>query len=385
MRNKIYWAIGLIVALLALLYMLNTSTEVETITVGKGSIQHTVVDTGYVQAAERYDLYAEQGARVSEITVSVGQSIQKGQVMMVLENLDISMSSKQLLISLNQAKSLITAAQSAADRSSLDLRDAQDKLARVKELYAAGAISKTEYDETRSLVDKYQSNYKEQTESLKTAQAQVNTYKELLSQSEQKEAQLVVKSPITGTLMQLPVQQEQVVQSGTLLARVARESELEIKADLLSDDLGEVKVGQKVQVTAPVMGEAVLNGEIINIYPQAEEKQSALGVIQRRVPVIIAMESTGNLKPGYETRVSIVTASREEVLIVPRGAILSTSDKQQKVMLISNGRVSLRDVKTGLLDSKNIEIIEGLKAGDQIIKDASISIQVNARVKAKKV
>lgn len=385
MSKKVYWAIGAVAALVALLYILNTSTEVETITVGKGNIQHTVVDTGYVQAAERYDLYAEQGARVSKISVSVGQSIQKGQVMMVLENLDIAMSSKQLVISLNQAKSLITGTQATVDRSSLELRDAQDKLARVKELYAAGAISKTEYDETRSLVDKYQSNFQEQTESLKTAQTQVNTYKELISQSQQKEAQLVVKSPIAGTLMQLQVQREQVVQSGTLLARVALASELEIKADLLSDDLGEVKVGQKVQVTAPVMGEVVLNGEIINIYPQAEEKQSALGVIQRRVPVIIAMESTGNLKPGYETKVSIATASREDILLVPRGAVLSTSNKQQQVMLISNGRMTLRDVKTGLLDSKNIEIFEGLKAGDQIIKDASLSLKENARVKVKKV
>jgi multidrug efflux pump subunit AcrA (membrane-fusion protein) len=70
---------------------------------------------------------------------------------------------------------------------------------------------------------------------------------------------------------------------------------------------------------------------------------------------------------------------------LPRGAVPSTSNKQQQVMLISKGRMTLRDVKTGLLDSKNIEIIEGLKAGDQIIKDASLSLKENARVKVKKV
>jgi multidrug efflux pump subunit AcrA (membrane-fusion protein) len=97
------------------------------------------------------------------------------------------------------------------------------------------------------------------------------------------------------------------------------------------------------------------------------------------------MESTGNLKPGYETRVSIATDSREDVLLVPRGAVRSNSHKQQQVMLISNGRVTLRDVKTGLLDSNNIEIIEGLNVGDQIIKDASTILKENSRVKAKKV
>ncbi len=385
MSKKIYAAIGVVVAVLALIYMLNTSTEVDILTVGKGNIQHAVVDTGYVQAAGRYDLYAEQGARVSMLAVSVGQSVQKDQLIIGLENLDISMGSKQLKISLSQAQSQISATEAARDRSSLDLKDAQDKLARVKELYAAGAISKSEYDEASFLVDKYQRNLQEQTESLQTVQNQVNTYRELISQSQQKEAQLMVKSPINGTLMHLPVQQEQVVQSGTLLAQVAMAGQLEIKADLLSDDLGEVKLGQKVQITAPVLGETVLHGEIVKIYPQAEEKQSALGVVQRRVPVIIAMESTGNLKPGYETRVSIATASREDVVLIPRGAVRTNSNKQAQVMLISNGRVTLRDVKTGLLDSNNVEIIEGLQTGDQIVKDASTSLEVNARVKAKKV
>ncbi|MDD4801960.1 MAG: efflux RND transporter periplasmic adaptor subunit [Syntrophomonas sp.] len=385
MDKRIYGVIAVAVAVLALIYLLNSATEVEVITVAKGDIQHTVIDTGYVQAAEYYDLYAEQGARISRISTSVGQSIQKGQSLMVLENLDLSMGSNQLQISLNQAKGLMKSAQAEVERSSIDLQDAENRLTRIKELYAAGAVSKTEYDETSSLVDKYRSILAEQTEKLKITQMQVDTYAELLSQSQQKQAQLVVKSPISGTLMQLPVLREQVVQPGTLLARVAVASQMEIKADILSDDLGEVRVGQRVQITAPVMGETVLDGEIVKIYPQAEEKQSALGVVQRRVPVIIAMENDSNLKPGYETRVRIITDSREDVLLVPREAIISVGNNQQQVMLINNGRVTFREVKIGLRDSKNVEIITGLQAGDQIIKDASIGLEENARVKLKKI
>ena len=164
-------------------------------------------------------------------------------------------------------------------------------------------------------------------------------------------------------------------------ARMAMESDMEIKADLLSDDMGEVQEGQKVQVSAPVLGDKVLTGKIIKIYPRAEEKQSALGVIQRRVPVLISLDSTGNLKPGYETRVSIVTQSRENVILVPREAIRSAGDKQKQVMLVVSGRVVWREVKTGLFDSNNIEIMEGLQAGEQIIRDASLSLKDKSRVR----
>ncbi len=381
MRKKIYWAIGVVVSILALMYGLNTSTKVDTITVGKDNIQHMLVDTGYVQAAEQFDLYAQQMARVSDIPVSLGQSIEKEQVIMVLENLDLSMSSNQLQIQLSQAKAALTSAEAALERSRLDVADTQTKFYRAQELFDAGAISKAEYDETRSLLDKYQKGLTEQTKNLLTSREQVNSYQQLLTSSKQKEAELLVKSPIAGTLLQIPVKREQVVAQGTLLARVALASTLEIKADLLSDDLGEVKIGQKVQVTAPVLGETVLTGEVIKIYPQAEEKQSALGVIQRRVPVIIALESNGNLKPGYETRISIATASKEDVLIVPREAIFSNTSNQKQVMLIVNGKLVFREVKTGLADSKNIEILEGLNPGDIIAKDASVSLKENTRVK----
>jgi len=384
MPKKYYWILAAVVSVLASLFYLSPSTEAEMVTVGKGTIQHAIVDTGYVQAADNYDLYAQQGGRVNNIPVKVGDNIKKGQVIMVLENLDLSMSSEQLRISLNQARSAAASAEAAINGLKIDLRDAETKYARVKELYAAGAVSKAELDEAGSLVEKYQTNSQDQSNNLKIAQSQVDTYIKLIAQSEQKEAQLEVKSPINGTVMELPVKQEQAVAYGSLLVRVAQAADLEIKADLLSDDLGEVKLGQKVQVTAPVMGEKVLNGEIIKIYPQAEEKQSALGVIQRRVPVIIALESTDILKPGYETRVNIITAKEEDVVLIPREAVRSTADGKKEVMLVDKGRVVFRSVKTGLLDSKNIEITEGLKAGDQIIKDASVTLKEDTRVKAKK-
>jgi len=386
MQKKIYWAILLAITLAGLGYYFGTAaTEVETVTVSQGGILHTVVDTGYVQAAQKFDVYATQGGRVVSLPVKVGQNIKKGQVMMVLQNRDLSMSSNQLQIQASQAQAAAAAAEAVIEQGRLDLEESQSEFARAQELYNAGAISQVDYDAARSLLDKDQASFDAQEKSLQSARQQVNNYQTLLASSSQKEKELQVISPIDGTLMQLSVQQEQVVAYGTLLAQVAQANDLEIKVDLLSDDLGEVQVGQKAQITAPVLGDKVLNGEVIQIYPQAEEKLSALGVIQRRVPTIITLEDNGTLKPGYETRVSIITASNDNVLLIPREAVISAANGEKQVMAVIDGRVVFRVVKTGLVDSKNIEIIEGLKEGDQIIKDATVTMKASTRVKAMKV
>ena len=384
MRKKIYWAILLAIALAgAAYYFTTTATVVDTATVGQGDILHTVVDTGYVQATDKTDIYASQGGRIMNLPVSVGQAVEKDQVIMVLENRDLSMSTQQLQVQISQAKAGVSASQSALQQANIDLVDNQAQFNRAQELYSGGAISQVDYDAAKYLLDKTLANIEAQSKNLQDSQQQVANYQGLIAKSRQKETELQVKSPIAGILMQLPVQQEEVVMYGTLLAQVGSASALEIKVDLLSDDLGAVRLGQKAQITAPVLGDQVLSGEVAKIYPQAEEKQSALGVIQRRVPTIIKLASSANLKPGYETRVSIITASQQGILIVPREAVLTATNGQKQVMMIVNGRVRFQEVKTGLQDSKNVEILEGLKSGDLIVKDASVTLKANARVKAK--
>lgn len=386
MHKRYYWAILLALTLAGLGYYWGTAaTEVETYKVTQGDILHTVTDTGYVQAARKFDVYATQGGRVDSMPVKVGENIKKGQIIMVLQNRDLAMSSSQLQIQLSQAQAAAAAAEAGIIQGQLDLQDAQSEFDRDQELYNAGAISRVEYDAASSLLNKTQASLEAQQQALESARAQVSNYQSLLADSTGKEKELQITSPIDGTLMQLPVQQEQVVSYGTLLAEVAQASDLEIKVDLLSDDLGEIEVGQPAQITAPVLGDAVLPGEVIQIYPQAEEKQSALGVIQRRVPTIISLEDYGVLKPGYETRVSIVTASSYGVLLIPREAVVTAANGDKQVMAVVKGRIVLRPITTGLVDNQNIEITGGLSEGDQIVKDASTVLPANTRVKAKQV
>lgn len=381
-KKIIAGGLALLVLAVGIYYFITAAAVAEMVTVEPGSIQDAVMDTGYVQTVDKHYLYAEQSGTIVRLPVAVGQRISQQQVVVVVQNRDIDMSTQQLQLQLSQAQAAVISLEAALDRTKIDLVDARADFERKQQLLAAGAVSQTQLEASRSVMNKFQQSVNELTQSLQTANEQVSTTQKLIRSSQQKENELVMKSPIDGILMQLPVEIGQVVMPGTLLGTIAADDKLEIKADLLSDDLGQVRVGQKVMITAPVLGGQVLDGEIIEIYPQAEEKTSALGVVQRRVPTIIKLEETGNLKPGYEARISIVISSRENVLLIPREAIITGSNGRKQVMRVINSRIEYTEVKTGLMDSMKVEITEGLAQGDQIIREASVLLKENSRVKA---
>jgi HlyD family secretion protein len=126
-------------------------------------------------------------------------------------------------------------------------------------------------------------------------------------------------------------------------------------------------------------------GEVQKIYPQAEEKTSALGVIQRRVPVIITLPSPANLKPGYEVRVAIETMSRQDVLVLPRESVRTREDGQKEVMVVANKRIQHRLIKTGISNQDNVEITGGLTTDELVVRDGSLDLSEKTRVKLPKV
>lgn len=416
-RKKIYLGAGILVVLAMSIIgtvLFSDGKEVETVQVRQGSIIRTLVDNGYVQPTTSYDLQATQDARVDRVLVEKGQPVKQGQTLVVLENLDLAMQINEVRSQLSQAKTTADGTRAAVERAqielkdagertqgenfdrAIELKDAKENFDRAQELFQAGAITRVEYDKAKQQVEICQQNYNEQNYRveicrqslneqnyrLENVLAQIAGLNQSLRQLTAKEQQLDVKSSVNGTVLSLPVKREQVLSPGALLASIGVPDHLEVKADILSDDLAEVKVGQKATITAPVLDQKVLKGKVKQIYPRAEEKQSALGIIQRRVPVIIALNDQANLKPGFEVKVAIETLNRQDVLILPREAICTTKDDQKEVLAVVNGRVQRRTVRTGISDHENIEITSGLTAGEMVVRDGSLDLKEKEKVKA---
>jgi HlyD family secretion protein len=269
------------------------------------------------------------------------------------------------------------------ERTRLELEAAEKDLERVQQLSEAGAATPVEVEKAQLQVDAYRQTLQEQTAQIDAIRAQAAGFEKTLQQLDNKAQQLIIKSPIDGIVLNLPVEIEQAAYPGSLLVSVGISDQLEVRAELLSDDMSAVKVGQKVLITAPVLGDKALTGEIKQIYPQAEEKQSALGVIQRRVPVIITLPQPDLLKPGYEVKAAIETLRQDNVLLLNREAVRTLANNQKEVMVVADGRIQHRIIETGINDRTQVVVTSGLAAGEPVVKDGSLVFKEGAKVRLK--
>jgi HlyD family secretion protein len=362
--------------------LLGGVTEVETAAVQTSDIVQTVEDTGYVQPVDTHEIiYAAQSGRVIQIMVAIGQTVDRGQTLLTLESLDLTMQIEAAQTQLSQTLAAAAGLEAAIARTQLQLDQAREDLARKQQLLAAGAVTPVEYEQARLLVATYEQGLNEQQARLDGTSAQAVGLDQSLQRLSAKEQQLVVTSPTGGIVLSLSAEKGQTLLQGHLVGTIAAPDRLEIKADILSDDLAQVAVGQTALITAPVLDTEVLVGKVQKIYPRAEERLSPLGVIQRRVPVIITLEEPSLLKPGFEVDIAIETVRREEVLTVPRMAVRTTTDGRREVMVVVANRVQFRPVETGITDGEYIEIISGLDDGEQIVTDGGLDLAENARVK----
>ncbi|MCL2337177.1 MAG: efflux RND transporter periplasmic adaptor subunit [Firmicutes bacterium] len=373
----------LVLALVSVLKIMNSGIAAETVMVRKGDLTATVQDTGYVQPTTTYDLQAPQSGKVILAPVKVGQAVRKGQTVVVLENLDLTARITDINNQLSQNATAIAGAQASLDSIRLELQNALDYLAREQELYQSGAETEVNLQAARLKADTLQQSLTQQTQVLEGYQAQEAGLRQSLQNLNLQNRQLTLQSPVDGVILHLPAQQEQVVNPGASLATVANTGagQLEIRADILSDDLGQVALGQPVQISAPVLGAKILTGRVTQIYPQAEEEQSALGITQRRVPVIIGLNDLANLKSGYQVTVAIAIETRHNVLVVPQETVITAQAGAKEVMAVVEQSIKYKSVKTGISDQANIEITAGLQAGDILIRDGSQGFKENTKLK----
>ncbi|MGE5544408.1 MAG: efflux RND transporter periplasmic adaptor subunit [Bacillota bacterium] len=365
-RNKIVGAGAAVVLILVFWAFANRGNDVETVKVRVGDITQTVEDVGYVRAKGESGLYATQAATVAQINFEVGQSVNAGEVVLVLENLELKAQVSDIESNLIQAEATSRSTASRLQLAKSGLKNAQDNLERIKVLYDSGAVSLTDYEKAMLEAESARAAVEELEAQLEAVSARIQGLKEARSHLAARENELVLKSPVDGVILSLPVKIGQVVTPGTLVAAVGGGSGLEVKADILGEDLTNVAVGQKVLVTIPGVDQGRLVGEVSQIYPQAEEKHSALGIVQQRVPVIITLEQTANLRPGYEVDVAIQTLTRKGVLLVPREMVKTTPEGAQTVKLVDRGKIKEVPVKTGITDGTYIEVTEGLTAGAEL-------------------
>ncbi|MCH8491091.1 MAG: efflux RND transporter periplasmic adaptor subunit, partial [Oceanicaulis sp.] len=192
-------------------------------------------------------------------------------------------------------------------------------------------------------------------------------------------------SPITGRVLSVAQISETVLGPGQLVMELGDPVDLEIVAEVLSEDA--VRIGEG----APAMieawgGDRDLRAEVRRVEPFGARRVSALGVEEQRVNVILdlldAWEDWSMLGHGYRVRPRIEIWRDDDALQVPVAALFR-HEAAWAVFVVDGGRARLRPVEAGRNDRRNAQIVSGLQPGDQVVLYPSDRIRDGVRVRAR--
>ena len=303
--------------------------------------------------------------------------------------------------SLKAADKEVEAEQARANRSAKEL-------GRKKKLHQEGTIAQSELDDAEliaetSLIDlrkqqfyraalnalfvavklgpRYVSEYlaREKLERAVTVQ-QLAQAKSHLARARHQLSLARITSPIDGVALEKDEQGDSALAAGHPLLLLGNVDELEVIADVLTQDALRLAPGSLVRLEPAARLESI-EGVVKRIEPAGFTKLSSLGVEQQRVNVIVYFRGPhDNLGVGYRLQATFITGSTADALIVPRYSVLQAPDQTFYVLKIVGGKIRTQPVKLGLRSDLTLEITDGLSEDDVIVAKPDTTMKEGMRV-----
>ncbi len=275
------------------------------------------------------------GFRVTAVLVDVGDHVAKGQT---LVQLDPSLLQGQL------AQQEALAAQAA-----VNAKQAEDQAGRVKDLDNQGVLSQEAIDQRR-----FQA---------RAAQATANAQAAALRDIKTRNAKMAVTAPVSGLILERTVRPGDMSSTGggTPWFRLARDSEVELAAQLSDSDLANIRPGQHADVTLP--GGLVVSGVVRLVSPQIDP-QTKLGIVRIHLPV------RADIRAGGFGR-AVFTDVSGAVLAAPETAVRYDADGASVMVVGPDNRVHRATVQTGQRGGGYVQLLKGPPVGSKIVQNAA--------------
>jgi RND family efflux transporter MFP subunit len=312
---------------------------------GSTNVVTTVSATGTLAAKREMPVgIAGEGGMVQAVLVEPGTWVKAGQTLAVIER----------SVQTQQAASLAAGVRVAR----ADAQLAQAELDRAKALVARGFISKADIDR--------------RTASRDAAVARVAVAEAQLGESRAQIGRLSIRSPASGLVLTRAVEPGQVVGAGAgALFRVAKDGEIEIRAQLAEQDIARLKVGDTAQVT-PIGGSRAFTGTVWQISPVIDPQT-------RQGTARIQLRYDPALRPGGFASAAIRSGTVKAPQL-PESAVLH-DDKGSFVFVVGpDDKVIRREVKTGDVSDAGVVVLSGLQGNEKVVLSAGAFLNPGDKV-----
>lgn len=297
--------------------------------------------------------------RLQELSVRLGDRVNRGQRLAKLEDFEIVEQVKQAEAA--QEVSLATIRQRDAD-----LQLAKTNVERSRSLFERQLLPKQTLDDNEA-------RFQAAVAQLDLARAQTNQSRARLDELQINLANTVITSPVNGFVAKRNVDPGAFVSQNAPIADVVDITSVRLVANVVEKDLKELETGNGTRVQVDAYPGETFTGRIARVSP-------VLDPATRTAPIEIEIPNpTYRLKPGMYARVGITTHTKKDALVLPSSAVVDLGGRRG-VFQLQNENAVFRTVQVGTEQGTVVEILAGLKEGDEVISTGAGSLRDGDRV-----
>lgn len=395
--------VSIIIVVILIFVWIGSSTGIKAdlVDITPQSISMKIREEGTVISKSEKLIYAKTGGIIKELNKTTGEDVKSGEVIMIIEDSVLEFAYQQLLQQKRSLKNQKQSAVNSVEQQLIQVRGKinglygngesvnqveilENELERVQKLYEnleatkeqleAAQIAVQQARESRNLIDKQRDSLEEQIleegsvvqnydDMIASVQSQIDQSRKSLDEN-------VIIAPFDGKIGDLYVDNDMVVPPAFKIGSIVGDGKFEFEVYLLPEDVVYLEEGMSVDLTLGRKDEdIIMNGKVKSISPTATEKMSALGLVEQRVKVVVDIKQ-GNVKlrDGYSLEAEFEVLKKDNVLAIPKTSVF-VYEEQDVVWVVNNGKTEIRKVTQGMKTDTMVVIVEGLNAGDKVVKN----------------
>lgn len=307
------------------------------------------VATGSIIPRKEVNMKSRVSGVIEKFYVVAGQEIKEGDVIArikIIPNMQ----------ALQSAETRVTQAKISFDNAKVDYD-------RNKALFDQGVIAKADYMP-------YELKYKSAELEVRSAEDNLQIIKEGVSKSMETASNTIVKSTITGMVLDVPIKEgSSVIESntfneGTTIAVVANMGDMIFEGKVDESEVGKIQLGMPLVLTVGAIDNETFNANLEYIAPKGVAEN---GAIQFLIRASVGKQKNNILlRAAYSASADIILAKKEKALAIPEGVLQFDKDKPYVEVEKTKGVFEKKFIKTGISDGIYIEVLEGLNKTDKI-------------------
>lgn len=339
------------------------------------AITQSVKASGRIDPRIKVNLSAHVIGKIERLYIEEGDEVEVGQRVLDLEK-------EAFLAVRDRVAAQLQIARTQLKQAQIDLRDADIRRQRYRRLQQDGVLSAEQ-------VEAVELQYDSAAIRVEQAEEEIQRVAADLEKAEDDLAKTTLYSPLSGRVIALNAEEGEVVVSGTMnnpasvIATIADLSEILAEVDVDENEIVDVAIGQQGEVTVDAIPDEPYRGRVVEIGSSGFSNSRQPDVTFFTVKLLLE-NADERLRAGMSARAEVAIDAQDDALVVPIQAVVyrplvaseddgadgddrAEDNEVQVVFVIEDGIAAQRPVELGLADATDVEILQGLSEGEQVI------------------